>query len=117
MTLGSILSRPQAHGACVAPAAWQWLSLFLLLLNAGCSIPHLKAPLPPGPGVPRASFDLVEPRGKEDVLLTLALSGGGSRAAYFSTAMMERLQHAFPEVDLLKEVDACHMRFGQRVKS
>jgi predicted acylesterase/phospholipase RssA len=53
----------------------------------------------------RASLELREPRGKEDVLLILALSGGGSRAAYFATAVMFRLQEAFPEIDLLKEVD------------
>lgn len=43
----------------------------------------------------------------DDVLFILALSGGGSRAAYFSTAAMFRLQQVFHEeqLDLLQHVD------------
>lgn len=54
----------------------------------------------------RASLQLRDDRGNPDVLVLLALSGGGSRAAYFSSAVMFRLQTVFPESDLLKEVDA-----------
>lgn len=53
----------------------------------------------------RASFDIQENRGKDDVLVLLALSGGGSRAAYFSGMVMIELDKLFDNVDLLKEVD------------
>ena len=49
----------------------------------------------------RTTFTIDDPRGRDDVLLILALSGGGSRAAYFSTAVMFRLQW----LGLLQEVD------------
>lgn len=57
------------------------------------------------PAAERATFDIRDDRGEKDVLVMLALSGGGSRAAYFSSAVMLRLQQAFPDVDLLQEVD------------
>jgi predicted acylesterase/phospholipase RssA len=37
--------------------------------------------------------------------MLLALSGGGSRAAYFSGSVMLRLQNVFEDIDLLKEID------------
>jgi len=55
------------------------------------------APPPPS----GASFD-IKPRGNERVMVLLALSGGGSRAAYFSGKVMLDLQQA----GLLEEVDA-----------
>lgn len=48
-----------------------------------------------------ASFD-VQPRGNERVMVILALSGGGSRAAYFGGRVMLELERA----GLLQEVDA-----------
>ncbi len=51
-----------------------------------------------------ASFKIVDDRGNQDVLLMLALSGGGSRAAYFSARVMTTLQHD-SDLDILKEVD------------
>ncbi len=53
----------------------------------------------------RASFEIKEDRGNKNVLMLLALSGGGSRAAYFSGSVMLRLQDVFEDIDLLKEID------------
>jgi len=53
----------------------------------------------------RATFVVDGKRGNEKVLFFLALSGGGSRAAYLSAATMLKLQTVFDEVDLLQEVD------------
>jgi len=62
---------------------------------------------PPNPGPPmRATLAVTPDRGNGQVLVLLALSGGGSRAAYFSSAVMLKLQALFPERDLLAEVDA-----------
>ncbi|HJT62637.1 MAG TPA: patatin-like phospholipase family protein [Burkholderiales bacterium] len=55
---------------------------------------------------PRATFDVDGSRGNEKVLFFLALSGGGSRAAYLAGTTMLRLQTYFSDVDLLQEVDA-----------
>lgn len=54
----------------------------------------------------RATFDIKDPRGKKDVLVLLALSGGGSRAAYFSGMVMLELQKEgiLDEVDLISSV-------------
>jgi len=57
------------------------------------------------PPASRATFDIRDDRGEKDVLVLLALSGGGSRAAYFSGAVMLRLQQVFTDLDLLQEVD------------
>lgn len=80
-----------------------------LALAAGCtSFSHTNQPLRPasGPVAPlRASFEIDGARGNPRVLMFLALSGGGSRAAYLSAATMLRLQTLYPEVDLLEEVD------------
>jgi predicted acylesterase/phospholipase RssA len=84
----------------------------LVLLAAGLSIGgcsafayYNRAAHPASPPAPRATFEIREDRGQRDVLVLLALSGGGSRAAYFSGAVMLRLQTVFPDVDLLQEVD------------
>lgn len=59
------------------------------------------SPAPSG----RASLMVTgQDRGNKKVLMYLALSGGGSRAAYLSTATLHRL--AQPGIDLLQEVDA-----------
>jgi predicted acylesterase/phospholipase RssA len=65
------------------------------------------APLPiDAAGHPlRATFKINGQRGNPEVLFFLALSGGGSRAAYLSTATMIKLQTVFEDVDLLREVD------------
>ena len=42
-----------------------------------------------------ASFNVQDNRGNGDVLFLLALSGGGSRAAYLSAATMLKLQSYF----------------------
>ena len=54
-----------------------------------------------------ATFNIRDDRGEKDVLVLLALSGGGSRAAYFSGAVMLQLQKVFEDedLDLLQEVD------------
>jgi len=54
----------------------------------------------------RATFDISPERGDPNTLFILALSGGGSRSAYFSADVMLRLQTVFPDVNLLSEVDA-----------
>ena len=48
---------------------------------------------------------IAQPRGQEDVLVILCLSGGGSRAAWFSAATMLRLERVVDEINLLHEVD------------
>lgn len=59
-----------------------------------------------GPAPPsRATFAVDGARGNPRVLMFLAASGGGSRAAYLSAATMLRLQTVFADVDLLREVD------------
>lgn len=75
---------------------------------AGCSTyaSFNEKEIDPPPPNGRGTFDIRNERGQKDVLVLLALSGGGSRAAYFSGAVMLRLQQVFPDVDLLQEVDA-----------
>jgi predicted acylesterase/phospholipase RssA len=82
------------------------------LMTACASFSHTNLPLPappaassPAPAATRASFEVDGARGHPKVLMFLALSGGGSRAAYLSAATMLRLQTLYPEVDLLDEVD------------
>jgi predicted acylesterase/phospholipase RssA len=78
------------------------------LLAAGCTTlnSYTNEPLPVKPPPSgRASLAVTAERGNPKVLVMLALSGGGSRAAYFSAAVMLKLQKIFPERDLLREVD------------
>jgi predicted acylesterase/phospholipase RssA len=85
--------------------------LLLLVALSGCaSYSHTNKPLAPSatasaPAPTRATFSVGGERGNPRVLMFLALSGGGSRAAYLSAATMLRLQTLFPDVDLLNEVD------------
>jgi hypothetical protein len=74
---------------------------------ASCSsFAYYNRPVEPSPPpVTRATFNIREDRGEKDVLVLLALSGGGSRAAYFSGAVMLRMQQVFSDLDLLQEVD------------
>jgi len=95
------------------------LSLCFLVIITGCSTnyaywnsPKSAVPSPFYAGVisttksttKHASFKIVDDRGNQDVLLLLALSGGGSRAAYFSARVMTTLQ-SNSDLDILKEVD------------
>ena len=87
----------------------------LALVASGCSLLPLyaytntvaaAAPLTsPEGAAPRASLAVDGKRGNPRVLMFLALSGGGSRSAYFSSQVMLKLQTVLPEVDLLREVD------------
>ena len=96
-----------------------WISLLLLnlcvfMIIPGCTqyaywnSPKSAGTSPFYPGVisttKHASFKIVDDRGNQDVLLMLALSGGGSRAAYFSARVMTTLQND-SDLDILKEVD------------
>lgn len=73
--------------------------------NASFNEPlRLAAPALVAPAAPRNTFDVDGQRGNRKMLMFLALSGGGSRAAYFSAATMLALQERLP-VDLLAEVD------------
>ncbi|MBC7956507.1 MAG: patatin-like phospholipase family protein [Cytophagales bacterium] len=88
-----------------------------IALSACASYSHTNHPLAPAaaasaasisaptPTPTRATFAVSGERGNPRVLMFLALSGGGSRAAYFSAATMLRLQTLFADVDLLNEVD------------
>ncbi|OGP66962.1 MAG: hypothetical protein A2W27_08975 [Deltaproteobacteria bacterium RBG_16_44_11] len=91
------------------------LSLCFLLIIPGCSTqyaywnsPKPAIISPPFPDVTsatrHASFKIADDRGNQDVLVLLALSGGGSRAAYFAARVMTTLQHD-SDLDILKEVD------------
>ena len=81
----------------------------LILAGTGCKSPYSSANHPEqasqlAPDC-RASLELEQPRGEKDVLVVLCLSGGGSRAAWFSAATMLRLERVVDEINLLHEVD------------
>lgn len=80
-----------------------------LMAGTGCRSlhSHLNQPLREDRVAPdcRASLEIQQPRGSEDVLVILCLSGGGSRAAWFSAATMLRLERIVDEINLLHEVD------------
>ena len=88
--------------------------LALLVLPAACNAyaytnerlkPEHRAPGVPPPAS-RANRLPDEPRGDPDVVVLLALSGGGSRAAWFGGAVMLELEKILlPELNLLHEVD------------
>jgi predicted acylesterase/phospholipase RssA len=82
----------------------------------GCTLfSHTNSELPKEPGPEeqtsfyaksRATLLVDGQRGNPDVLFFLALSGGGSRAAYLSAKTMLELQRVYrDDVDLLNEVD------------
>ena len=81
----------------------------LVLVAAGCKslYSHVNRPLQGSTIWPdcRATAEIEQPRGQEDVLVILCLSGGGSRAAWFSAATMLRLERVVDEINLLHEVD------------
>ncbi len=56
----------------------------------------------------KASFIVKPDRGDPKMLMVLALSGGGSRAAYWSASVMLRLEQVFKDeqLNLLQQVDA-----------
>jgi len=73
--------------------------------NASFNEPlRLTAPALVASAAPRNTFAVDGQRGNPRMLMFLALSGGGSRSAYFSAATMLALQERLP-VDLLAEVD------------
>ena len=81
-------------------------AVWSLLLLVGCRsiLASRNEPLPveTAPVHGRATFDVRDRRGVPDVMVILALSGGGSRSAYFSGSTMLALDR----VGLLDEVDA-----------
>lgn len=83
--------------------------VFLVLILLGCvsSFSHRNVKLEDqSPYSGRASRTIKDYRGRKDVLVLLALSGGGSRAAYFSASVMLQLQDVYEDIDILQEVDA-----------
>ena len=80
--------------------------LFAILLSGCTSFAYTNKRIAPDEIYSgRASFEIKEERGNKNVLMLLALSGGGSRAAYFSGSVMLKLQKVFDDIDLLKEID------------
>ncbi|MGP8199077.1 MAG: patatin-like phospholipase family protein, partial [Limisphaerales bacterium] len=81
----------------------------LVVAATGCKSLYtsVNRPLQAGRLAPdcRATFEIQQPRGEKDVLVVLCLSGGGSRAAWFSAATMLRLEKVEDEINLLHEVD------------
>jgi len=71
----------------------------------------INKPLPDGSpknSSKKATFNIQEKRGKsENTLVILSLSGGGSRAAYWSASIMLKLEDIFKDegINILKEVD------------
>jgi predicted acylesterase/phospholipase RssA len=80
-----------------------------VLAGTGCKSLYSSAnrPLQTGHVAPdcRATFEIKQPRGEKDVLMVLCLSGGGSRASWFSAATMLRLERVVDQINLLHEVD------------
>lgn len=99
----------ERHAARRAPSLLRWILLAGALASiAGCtSYSHTNVPLSakPASNDARATLDVRAERGNPRVLMFLALSGGGSRAAYLSAATMLKLQTVFPDADLMAEVD------------
>lgn len=60
---------------------------------------------PEQPPASQASFEVRGQRGRDDLVVILTLSGGGSRAAWFAAAIMFELEN-LPGLNLLHEVDA-----------
>jgi predicted acylesterase/phospholipase RssA len=92
------------------------LIVLFVAATTGCSslysytnTPLLPAHKPPAETPPTqkllATLDIDAHRGNPRVLMFLALSGGGSRSAYFSASTMLALERAIPGTDLLAEVD------------
>ena len=108
---------------CSAQRKRPWISLLLLnlcvfMIIPGCTqhyaywnspkseVTSVIAPFYPDviSTTRHATFEITDDRGNQDVLVMLALSGGGNRAAYFSARVMTTLQHD-SDLDILKEVD------------
>ena len=82
--------------------------LFLILLLTGCSLyshTNTKSKQTP-PGQSKATLSITSDRGKDNVLVLMSLSGGGSRSAYFSAGVMLALEQAIKDTNILSEVDA-----------
>lgn len=82
----------------------------LTILLSACALPqfsHTNVEIGDQPiEASRATLHVTPERGRDDALVVLALSGGGSRAAYWSASVMLRLQTVFADLDILCEVDA-----------
>lgn len=80
--------------------------LALTLCLQGCGViplnSHTNQPSSGAAAPETASTAVSALRGQQDVMVILALSGGGSRAAYFSTKVMLELER----LQILEEVDA-----------
>ncbi|MFH2001206.1 MAG: patatin-like phospholipase family protein [Planctomycetota bacterium] len=85
----------------------QWFALLLagILILPGCKLSAYHNEPLGSPVQTRASFNVTDTQGNDDVLVALAISGGGSRAAYFAACAMFKLQKVIEGVDLMKEVD------------
>ena len=85
-----------------------WTVSFALLLSACGLSPYSHTNIErrdPVVEPSRATLRVTPERGRDDTLFVLALSGGGSRAAYWSANVMLALQTVLPELDMLCEVD------------
>ncbi|MCP3900080.1 MAG: patatin-like phospholipase family protein, partial [Desulfobacteraceae bacterium] len=85
-----------------------FLLIVVILFMQGCSaFSHTNKMLQQEVVQTKATFKIAQDRGEtqQKVLVILSLSGGGSRAAYWSASIMLAMQDVFEEVDLLKEVD------------
>jgi NTE family protein len=85
-----------------------FLLIMAILFMQGCSsFSHTNKKLQQEVLQTKATFKITQDRGEtqQKVLFILSLSGGGSRAAYWSASIMLAMQDVFEEVDLLKEVD------------
>ena len=85
-----------------------FLLIVVILFMQGCSsFSHTNKRLGQEVLQTKATFKITQDRGEtqQKVLFILSLSGGGSRAAYWSASIMLAMQDVFEEVDLLKEVD------------
>jgi predicted acylesterase/phospholipase RssA len=98
---------------CIHRLAGPAAAAALALAAAGCALTPgaastnrwIEVAKPAAPPV-RASLAVDGRRGNPRVLMLLAVSGGGSRSAFFASEVMMRLQNERPETDLLAEVDA-----------
>ena len=88
-----------------------WCVVVVLCAACGCShYAYTNRRIEPqstaDPRLVRASLEVPRSRGNPRVLVLLAISGGGSRAAYFAGSAMLALEKAYPDINLLHEVDA-----------
>jgi NTE family protein len=88
----------------------RFLVCVLTVVLSGCtaySYTNIRQP-DPGSEHSRATFNVTTDRGREDTLFILAFSGGGSRAAYWASSVMLKLQQVYASegMNMLDQVDA-----------